>query len=113
MKLTLLAAEGVAHKGLWYPTVIGVLAVAAGIALFCGSIYLLLGTNLGARLGFLVAFTGLMGFLVVLSTLWMTTASPLNTLKGRIPAWKVQEVVERLDTAKTPEARQATKKGKK
>ena len=26
--------------------------------LFCGSIYLLLGTNLGARLGFLVAFTG-------------------------------------------------------
>ncbi len=28
------------------------------IALFCGSIYLLLGTNLGARLGFLVAFTG-------------------------------------------------------
>ena len=32
-----------------------------GIGLFCGSIYLLLGTNLGARLGFLVAFTGLMG----------------------------------------------------
>ena len=37
------------------------------IVLFCGSIYLLLGTNLGARLGFLVAFTGLMGFMVILT----------------------------------------------
>ena len=43
------------------------LVVVAGIVLFCGSIYLLLGTNLGARLGFLVAFTGLMGFMVVLT----------------------------------------------
>ena len=54
---------------------------------------MLLGTNLGARLGFLVAFTGLTGFMVILSLLWFTTASPLNTLKGRIPQWKVQEVV--------------------
>ena len=69
------------------------LVVVAGIGLFCGSIYVLLGTNLGARLGFLVAFTGLMGFMVILSLLWCTTASPLNTIKGRIPQWKVQEVV--------------------
>ena len=71
-----------------------------GIGLFCGSIYLLLGTNLGARLGFLVAFTGLMGFMVILTPLWITTASPLNTLKGRIPQWKVQQVVTDLDKAK-------------
>ena len=49
------------HKGLWYPTILGVLVVVAGIVLFCGSIYVLLGTNLGARLGFLVAFTGAHG----------------------------------------------------
>jgi hypothetical protein len=91
-----LAAE-LLQKGLWYPTILGVLVVVAGIGLFCGSIYVLLGTNLGARLGFLVAFTGLMGFMVILSLLWTTTASPLNTIKGRIPQWKVQEVV------KTPE----------
>ena len=42
-------------KGLWYPTILGVLVVVAGVGLFCGSIYVLLGTNLGARLGFLVA----------------------------------------------------------
>jgi hypothetical protein len=89
----LLFASELLHKGLWYPTILGVLVVVAGIALFCGSIYVLLGTNLGARLGFLVAFTGLMGFMVILSLLWCTTASPLNTIKGRIPQWRVQEVV--------------------
>ena len=92
MSLTL--ASELLHKGLWYPTILGVLVVVAGIGLFCGSIYVLLGTNLGARLGFLVAFTGLMGFMVILSLLWCTTASPLNTIKGRIPQWKVQQVVK-------------------
>ena len=32
--------------------------------------------------------------MVLLTLLWCTTASPLNTLKGRIPQWKVQEVVD-------------------
>ena len=98
MSLTL--ASELLHKGLWYPTILGVLVVVAGIGLFCGSIYVLLGTNLGARLGFLVAFTGLMGFLVILSLLWCTTASPLNTIKGRIPQWKVQEVVKSPEKSK-------------
>ena len=96
---SVLAAE-LLKKTLWYPTILGVLVVVCAVLLFCGSIYLLLGTNLGARLGFLVAFTGLMGFLLILSTLWITTASPLNTLKGRIPQWKVQQVVTDLDQAK-------------
>ena len=104
MSLTL--ASELLHKGLWYPTILGVLVVVAGIALFCGSIYVLLGTNLGARLGFLVAFTGLMGFMVILSLLWTTTSSPLNTIKGRIPQWKVQEVV--ADPRRTPRSRQCT-----
>src|SRR5436190_14870346 len=94
-----LAAE-LLHKGLWYPTILGVLVVVAGIGLFCGSIYLLLGTNLGARLGFLVAFTGLTGFMVILTLLWSTTASPLNTLKGRLPAWQVKQVVLGNDLSK-------------
>ena len=29
----------------------------------------------------------------VLMSLWITTASPLNTLKGRIASWEVQQVV--------------------
>ena len=100
LSLLTLAAEA-APKGLWYPTILGVLVVVAGIVLFCGSIYVLLGTNLGARLGFLVAFTSLAGFMCILTLLWCTTASPLNTLKGRIPQWKVVEVVKSPDQAKT------------
>jgi len=102
--VVILASE-LTHKGLWYPTILGVLVVVAGIVLFVGSVYLLLGTNLGARLGFLVTFTGLMGFLVILSLLWCTTASPLNTLKGRIPIWKVQQVVPTLEKADKDAAR--------
>lgn len=107
-----LAAE-LLHKTLWYPTILGVLVVVAAVLLFCGSIYLLLATDLGARLGFLVAFTGLMGFLLILSTLWITTASPLNTLKGRIPQWKVQQVVTDLDQAKITAVRSIENKKNK
>ena len=75
---TILASEGL-EKGLWYPTILGVLVVIAAVVLFLGTIYILLGTNLGARLGFLISFTGLAGFMVILTLLWCTTASPLNT----------------------------------
>jgi len=111
--VNLLLANELLHKSLWYPTILGVLVVVSAIALFCGSIYLLLGTNLGARLGFLVAFTALMGFLLILSTLWITTASPLNTIKGRIPQWKVQQVVTDLDQAKVAEVRDIASKQNK
>jgi hypothetical protein len=100
VSLLTLAAEA-SPKGIWYPVILGILVVVAGIVLFCGSIYVLLGTNLGARLGFLVAFTSLAGFMCILTLLWCTTASPLNTLKGRIPQWKVIEVVKSPEKAKT------------
>src|SRR6476660_1648793 len=79
--MLILAAESL-HKTLWYPTILGVLVVVAAVVLFLGSIYVLLGTNLAARLGFLIAFTGLAGFMMLPSLLWCTTASPLTTLKG-------------------------------
>lgn len=101
-------------SGIWYPTILGILVVAVAIALFCGSVYVLLATNLGARLGFLAAFTGLMGFMVMLTTLWMFTASPLNTLKGTPPTWKLQSVVKTLDNPQVPAAaRAAAQKGRK
>lgn len=89
----LLATEGVKNPGLWYPTLLGILVVVSAVILFCGSAYLLLATNLGARLGFLVAAGALSGFMMLLSVLWMTTASPLNTLKGRVPEWKAIEAL--------------------
>ena len=112
MRFLVLAAEsGIPNRDLWYPTILGVLVVVAAVSLFCGSIYLLLATNLGARLGFLVAAAGLSGFMVLLSCLWLTTASPLNTLKGRVPTWKAVESIKGGDLSKStiPEVRAITK----
>jgi uncharacterized membrane protein len=99
--VALILAQETLEKGIWYPTILGVLVVVAAVVLFIGSVYVLLGTNLGARLGFLVTFTGLTGFMVILTLLWCTTASPLNTIKGRIPQWKVQEVIATPAKSKT------------
>jgi hypothetical protein len=108
--LTLLAQE-TGTKSLWNPTLLGVLVVLSAIGLFCGSVYLLLATNLGARLGFLVASACLFGFLVLLSILWMTTFTPLESPKGRDAKWKVKEVVTGLDKSKIADVRNIAQNG--
>jgi hypothetical protein len=50
--------------------------------------------------------------MVILSTLWITTSSPLNTLKGRIPTWNVQQFVSKPDAIKYPQAKKLTKNEK-
>lgn len=112
MSIPILASELV-EKTTWYPTILGILVVVFAIGLFCGSTYLLLATNLGARLGFLVAFTSLAGFMVLLTALWLVTASPLNTLKGRIPSWKAIELVTDPTKAETVEVRDIEETGRK
>jgi hypothetical protein len=101
VKVLVLASEGLQDRDLWYPTILGVLVVISAVSLFCGSIYLLLATNLGARLGFLIAAAGLSGFMVLMAFLWLTTSSPLNTLKGRVPNWTAVEVIEGGDLARS------------
>jgi hypothetical protein len=111
-----LLAEGGAGN-LWNPTIIGVLTVLCAVGLFCGSTYLLLGTNLGARLGFLVAAAGLSGFLVLLTTLWLTTPgnatgnSDLDPPHGNSAAWKVVELVNTPSDSKIPAVRELPTKG--
>jgi hypothetical protein len=106
-------AHSFVTASIWYPTILGVLVVIAAIVLFIGSIYLLLGTNLGARLGFLVTFTSLMGFLMILSVLWLTTASPLESPKGRVASWSVIENVPDITKAQTEAVRDIAKKANK
>src|SRR5664279_1174981 len=102
---------GVVTKTLWDPTIIGILAPVSGVFLFCGSAYLLLSTNLGARLGFLVAASALTGFMVLLSTLWLTTSTPLESPKGRAAAWKAVEVDTSFTDAKIPAIRNIAQQG--
>lgn len=111
--MSLNLAHSFVTASIWYPTILGVLVVIAAIVLFIGSIYLLLGTNLGARLGFLVTFTSLMGFLMILSVLWLTTASPLESPKGRVASWSVIENVPDITKAQTEAVRDIAKKENK
>lgn len=109
--LHLLAAEG--HKLTFTQKLTGVLVVVFSIGLFCGSIYLLLATDLGARLGFLVAAGCLSGFLVLLSTLWLTNQFPINSLHGPEPRWVVKEIRGSPQESVYPLARQIDTAGKK
>jgi len=112
----LLAQEG-GKPGLWNPTIIGVLTVLAAVGLFCGSVYLLLGTNLGGRLGFLVAIAGLSGFMVLLTTLWLTTPgsatgnSDLDPPHGPLSSWHVVAIVPTPGDSKIDTVRNIAAKG--
>ena len=99
--LSVIAAEGIKNRDLWYPTILGVLVVIAAVGLFVGTPILLLATNMGTRLGFLVGVACLSGLMVLVSLLWLTNPSPVNTLKGRIPAWVAVESIENGDLAKS------------
>jgi hypothetical protein len=74
----------------WDPQVRGFLIVFAALAILPGTIYVLISTNLGARIGFLVAIAGLTGWMMLLSLTWILYGSGM---KGRDPSWKVKEVV--------------------
>jgi hypothetical protein len=99
--LSVIASEGLQHRDLWYPTILGILVVIAAVALFCGTPYLLLATNMGSRLGFLVSVACLSGLMVIMALLWLTNPSPVNTLKGRIPQWVAVESIESGDVARS------------
>lgn len=72
----------------WEPELRGLLTVLIGFVVLCGSVYLLLGTNLGARLGFLVAFAGLAGWMVLMGMLWWIYGIGLI---GEDPSWRQVE----------------------
>ena len=54
----------------WEPQLRGILITIIAVMTFCGSCYFLLSTNLGARLGFLVAFAALAGWMFIMGATW-------------------------------------------
>jgi hypothetical protein len=93
-------AHGGGGDGLWDPKLKGYVVVISAIGLFCGSVYLLLWTNLGSSIAFLVAGAALSAIVLMLSTLWVTGQFP-NGYLGRLPKWDVTEV---LPEGQGPEA---------
>src|SRR5918993_4833761 len=68
----------------WEPELRGILIVIIAVVALNGTVYLILATNLGARLGFLVALTGLAGWMTLLGMIWMIYGIGL---KGPDPSW--------------------------
>ena len=73
----------------WDPGIRGILVVATGVAVLCGSVYLLLATNSGPRLGFLLAVTGFWGWMAIMGLIWWVYGIGYV---GDSPSWKVKEV---------------------
>ena len=74
----------------WDIAIRGILVTAVSIAILCGSVYLLLLTNLGSRVGFLVAAAAFFGWMVIMGLVWWIYAIGL---KGDDPHWEVEEIV--------------------
>jgi hypothetical protein len=74
----------------WSPELRGILIVIIAVTVLCGSVYMLLATNLGARLGFLVAMAALFGWLALMGSVWLIYGIGL---KGKDPSWQPKAVI--------------------
>jgi hypothetical protein len=79
----------------WMPEIRGILTVIIAVVVFCGSVYLLLGTNVGARLGFLLSIAGLAAWMASMGAIWWAYGLGLQ---GRAPAWVVASGVNLMRT---------------
>jgi hypothetical protein len=86
-----LAAEGGGGvndgPGGWMPELRGILTVIIGAFVLMGSVYLILLTNMGARLAFLVTFSALAGWMFLMAGVWWIYGIGL---KGPEPSWQPQ-----------------------
>lgn len=67
------------------PTIRGILVVLIMFVALIGSSYLILGTNVGARLGFLITAAALAGWMMSMAIIWAVYGIGL---KGAEPSWQ-------------------------
>jgi hypothetical protein len=71
--------------GGWMPELRGILTVVIAVFTLMGSVYFIMLTNLGSRLGFLVALSALMGWMFLMGAVWWAYGIGL---KGPEPTWE-------------------------
>lgn len=71
------------------PHIRGILVVLTGTVVLMGSIYMILATNSGARVGFLVAAAGFTGWMVLMGIIWVIYGIGLV---GRSPEWMPTDI---------------------
>ena len=72
----------------WEPEIRGIIVVLISVVVLIGGTYLIVGTNLGARLGVLVVLAGFFGWMMTMGAIWWTYGIGL---KGPEPSWKPAE----------------------
>src|SRR5881394_1252687 len=75
----------------WDPFIRGILIVLVAVLLLPGSVYMVLATNVGVRIGFLLAAAALSGWIGLMGLVWIFTGSSADI--GRPASWKIIEVV--------------------
>lgn len=85
----------------WDPQIRGFSIVITAVLILCGSIYMLLATNTGAKLGLLLALAGLTGWMTLMGFLWTVFGIGL---RGEPPKWQVEEIIAGGAAASTIEA---------
>jgi len=73
------------------PGIRGILVVGVGVAVLMGSVWLLLSSNVGARLGMLLTLTGLFGWLTILTLTWWISPPAIGP-RGNNASWKPVEI---------------------
>lgn len=71
------------------PAIRGVLVVATGVVVLIGSVYLIVSTNTGFRLGFLITITALTGWCFSMGIIWTMYGIGL---RGEDPSWIEREI---------------------
>lgn len=74
----------------WDPQIRGAGIVVVAALILMGSVYLLLATNTGAKLGLAITAAVLAGWMGVLGIVWMVFGIGLQ---GRVPSWKPREIL--------------------
>ena len=69
----------------WQPEIRGILVVLIMALCLIGGTYLLLATNVGARLGFMITIAGLAGWMLMMAVVWWIYGIGL---KGDVASWK-------------------------
>ena len=72
----------------------GILTVIIAVGTLMGSIYLILGTNLGLRLGFLVTLTALAGWMFLMGAVWWAYGIGLKGPEGSWDAVQGRTVLQ-------------------
>ena len=72
----------------WEPEIRGLLTVVVASAVLMGSVWLLLVTNTGVRLGSMIALAGFFGWMFIMALIWWIYGIGYT---GDTPVWEVAE----------------------